>query len=104
MEVLVLISSWLIVFGFILSLTSAFRSIYNHHSPHKFLRYLLFSLFISIAFAIGFAWWADLSNELLLSYYGYDADGMNESEFFRNVKKEDLQAVQELITSQQGIG
>ena len=29
-------------------------------------------------------WWGSYSNDLLLSYYGYDFDAMNETERFRN--------------------
>ncbi len=51
-----------------------------------------------------FAWWADYSDQLLMSHYGYDFDAMNDTERFQNVENENLEKVQQLEIGIFGIG
>lgn len=50
-----------------------------------------------------FGWWSDKSDDLLLSFYGYNFDGMNETEYYQNVKPEYLQKAKEIVNSNGGI-
>lgn len=47
-----------------------------------------------------FAAWADVSNLMLLNYYGYSVDGAN----YENVLPENRERVDSLVTSIMGIG
>ncbi len=51
-----------------------------------------------------FAWWSHESDLILLKHYGYNIDGMSETEFFRNVLPENMDKVKRLETSIMGIG
>ena len=51
-----------------------------------------------------FAWWSHESNLILLKHFGYNMDGMSETEFFGNVLPENLDKVKRLETSVLGIG
>lgn len=69
-----------------------------------FLRYLIFGTIITAAIMWTFAWWADYSDQLLLSNYGYDFDAMNNSDRFVKVKSENLERVKQLEIGYFGIG
>jgi len=51
-----------------------------------------------------FAWWSHETDLILLKHYGYNIDGMSESEFFGNVLPENMDRVKRLETSIMGIG
>ena len=70
----------------------------------KFIWYLLVTIFITSGFTIVFAWWADYSNNLLLSYYGYDSVTMGNTNRFADVLPKDKERVQQLLISVRGIG
>ena len=53
---------------------------------------------------IPFAWWSYTSDLLLLKNYGYDIDGMNETEFYGKVLPENMDKVKSLEISIMGIG
>lgn len=60
-------------------------------------------------FALGilmmiFAWWSYKSDLILLKHYGYNIDGMNDTEFYGNVSPENMEQVRSLETSIMGIG
>ena len=48
--------------------------------------------------------WDDYSTKWLMEYYGYDFDGMSESECYRNVKPSDRVMVEGMLTHIMGIG
>ena len=50
------------------------------------------------------AWWSNKSDQILLSYYGYNIDGMNEAEFYEKVSEKKIERVKELQRSLMGIG
>ncbi len=66
--------------------------------------YLILSLIITLGITWTFAWWTDTSDSLLLSYYGYDFEAMNETDRFNKVKSENLERVKELETANFGVG
>lgn len=51
-----------------------------------------------------FAWWSHESDLILLKHFGYNIDGMSETEFFGNVLPENMDKVKRLETSVMGIG
>lgn len=51
-----------------------------------------------------FAWWSHESDLILLKHYGYNIDGMSESDFFGNVLPENMDKVKRLEISIMGIG
>ena len=60
-------------------------------------------------FALGilmmiFALWSYKSDLILLKHYGYNIDGMNDTEFYGNVSPENMEQVRSLETSIMGIG
>ncbi|MFT3844331.1 MAG: hypothetical protein QM725_04710 [Lacibacter sp.] len=71
---------------------------------YRFLIYFFFGLIITSGLSVLFAWWNYKSDHILLTYYGYNIDGMNEKEFYGNVKPENRERVNELVTSISGIG
>jgi hypothetical protein len=65
---------------------------------------LTLGLIITATITLIFAWWTDISNEILLSHYGYDLDAMNDIERFTNVTEENMKRVKTLEISIMGIG
>ena len=51
-----------------------------------------------------FAWWSYESDLLLLEHYGYNNDGVNETEFYGDVSAENMEQVKRLETSTMGVG
>jgi len=70
----------------------------------KFPLYLILATIITAGIMLTFSLWADTSNQILLKHYGYNFDGMNETEIFGNVAEDDMQRVNELVQSSSGIG
>jgi tartrate dehydratase alpha subunit/fumarate hydratase class I-like protein len=50
------------------------------------------------------AWWSHFQTELLLKYYGFNLDYMNDKEKLENVKPQNLKRVNELGIGYMGIG
>ncbi len=73
-------------------------------SKWHFLSYFILGLVITSGITLTFTWWADYSDKLLLSHYGYDPDAMTASERYANVKRENLVKVKEIEIAYYGIG
>jgi hypothetical protein len=71
---------------------------------YKFIIYALYILILSVLFVLFLAWWGYYSNVILLKHYGYNFDGMNESEYYKNVVKDNLQRAIALKHNIMGIG
>lgn len=71
---------------------------------HKFVLYLLIAVLTTAAITFAFGWWDDTSNQMLLEHYGYNADGLNDTERFGKVSSEKLERVKSIETSMMGIG
>jgi len=71
---------------------------------YKFAAFLTLALIITSILTLIFAWWSDISNEILLSHYGYDFDAMTDEEKFKQVSKENIERVRQLEISLTGIG
>ena len=105
MEALTFIISMILLIGLILSPILLFIGIWKlKKSKFNFLTYLILGLVITAGITLTFAWWADYSDQLLLSHYGYNLDAMNDFERYGNVKSEDLEKVKQIEIGYFGIG
>ncbi|GAA4798413.1 hypothetical protein GCM10023231_28960 [Olivibacter ginsenosidimutans] len=103
MEFLVTTITLTLLVGLLISPILLIRFINRTKIKYKFVSYLTIGVFLTALLTI-FAWWAYTSDLLLLKHYGYDIDGMNETEFYRKVLPENLDKVKSLETSIMGIG
>lgn len=104
MEVIVSTVSFLLLLGLILSPIVILKLVNKSNVKFKFITYLTFGLIMTAFIAPTFAWWADTSDKILLKHYGYDIDGMSESEFYGKVLPKNIDRVKSLETSIMGIG
>ena len=65
-----------------------------------FLQIFIFSSFLIIIFS----WWYDKSNQILLNYYGYNYNALNQLERFSNVLPNNIERVKEIELNSSGIG
>lgn len=80
------------------------RFINRTNIKYKFIVYLTIGIILTAVITLVFAWWTYTSDLLLLKHYGYDIDGMNETEFYGKVLPENMDKVKSLETSIMGIG
>lgn len=104
MEITVSAITYLVFIGLIVCPFFLKNRIEKLQTKNNFLIYLVTIIFASFLMTTVFAWWVNYSDTLLLNYYGYNFDGMNEKEFYRNVAAKDLKRVKELEASISGIG
>ena len=104
MEFLVTAITLTLLVGLLISPILLLRFINRTNIKYKFISYLTIGVFLTALMTIVFSWWADTSDLLLLRHYGYDIDGMNETEFYGKVLPENLDRVKSLETSIMGIG
>jgi hypothetical protein len=71
---------------------------------NNFIIYTISGILITSILTFTLAWWSHLSNEILLSHYGYDFEAMNDIDRFRNITKENFDRVKELRINIVGIG
>ena len=104
MEILIGIITFLLFAGMILCPILILRQINKTKIKFKFITYLVFSLIFTAIIVFIFAYWTYISNLILLDHYGYDSEGMNETEFYGKVLPENMNRVKSLETSVTGIG
>ena len=104
MEFLVTAISLTLLVGLLISPILLLRFINRTNIKYKFISYLTIGVFLTALLTIVFAWWAYTSDLLLLKNYGYNIDGMNETEFYGNVLPEKMDKVKSLEKSIMGIG
>jgi hypothetical protein len=103
METLLTITSWVILFigiGFPIVLLVFLKSKTKYYA----IFYFLIGLLVLDGIIWGASWWSDKSDHILLEYYGYNIDGMNEREFYQNVLPENLERVKSIEISIMGLG
>jgi hypothetical protein len=66
--------------------------------------YFLIGLLLAGVIIYFFAWWSYQSNCFLLEYYGYNINGLNETELFEKVLPENKERVINIEKSIMGIG
>ncbi len=104
MEILIGIINFLLLVGLIICPILLLRQINKTKIKFKFITYLTLGLILTAIIAFVFAWWAYTSDLILLKHYGYNIDGMNETEFYGKVLPENMDKVKSLKTSIMGIG
>lgn len=90
--------------GLLISPLLLLRFINRTNIQYKFITYLTLGVVMTLIIAFVFAWWTYTSDLILLKYYDYDIDGMNETEFYGKVLPENMDKVKSLETSIMGIG
>jgi hypothetical protein len=104
MEILTTILSIILLGGLIISPFLILHRLKGRNVKYKFIVYLTVGVLITATITLLFAWWTDISNEILLSHYGYDFDAMNDIERFTNVTEENMKRVKILEISIMGLG
>jgi hypothetical protein len=104
MEAITTIISLLLFIGLILSPILIIKRQNKLNGKYKFISYLALGLVISAILTFTYAWWSATSDKMLLAHYGYNIDGMNETEFYGKVAPENMEQVKRLETSIMGIG
>ena len=104
METVVTIISLILLGGLVVAPIFIVRRVNRVKVKYKFITYLAIGIIISLLLIATFAWWTDTSDRMLLARYGYNIDGMNESEVYGRVAPENMERVKSLETSVMGIG
>ena len=105
MELLIHITSW--IFLLLLSLIPFLflqSSLKRNSLRFKFWIYFIFTLIVGSVIIFSFAYYVHLSNDFLLTHYGYNDDGLTKSERFIDVSTNNNEVVENLLISQSGIG
>ena len=104
METLITISNFLILGLIIFTPILILIILKRLKTKRTVIIYSLIGLFVLGVLMLIFAWWSHESDLILLKHFGYNIDGMSETEFFGNVLPENMDKVKRLETSVMGIG
>jgi len=104
MEFLLSTITFLLLVGLIIGPIILFRLLNKTNLKFKFAIFVILSLILTAIITFVFAWWAYTSDLIMLKHYGYDLDGMNETEFYGNVLPEHMEKVKSLEMRIMGIG
>jgi hypothetical protein len=104
MEIIITIISLFILIGLALSPIFLVKRLDRLKVKYRFITYLATGTVITMLISLVFAWWTDASDKMLLSDYGYNIDGMNETEFYGEVAPENMERVKSLQKSITAIG
>ena len=101
MQIITTTFSFILLIALIVSPLFLINKLNKLKVKYNFILYLISATIITSILTLFFAWWSHYSNEILLSYYGYKFDSINE---FENVSAENLDEVKKLEISMMGIG
>lgn len=104
MESTTSIISLVLFIGLVLSPILIIKRQFNHKGKNEFISYLTLGIVITTLLTLAFAWWSATSDKMLLVHYGYNIDGMTETEFYEQVAPENMERVKSLEASIMGIG
>ncbi len=104
MESLITISNFLILGLIIIAPILILYILKRLKTKRIVIIYSLIGLSLLGVLILIFAWWSHESDLILLKHFGYNIDGMNETEFFGNVLPENMDKVKRLEASVIGIG
>jgi len=71
---------------------------------YNFTIFLIVGTILTLTLTLISGWWGDISNQILLSHYGYNFDAINDMERYREVARENLERVKRLEINMLGIG
>jgi len=105
METLTTIISFVLLLGMIFTPIILFNRVkkWNRYN-YDFLIYIIIGAIITAGITMVFAWWTGYSNKILLSYYGYNFDAMNDTARYWKVNIENIEKVKKLEIGYFGIG
>ena len=104
MEIFITILNFLIL-GMIIAIPIILLIVLKKFNiKYYFIYYFLIGLFLLGVVSYFFAWWADKSDMMLLEYYGFNFDAMNDTERYGNVLPENMERVKSIEISIMGIG
>ena len=104
MEFFISACTFTLLLGLFISPVLLIRFIQRANIKNAFLFYMFIGVVIAAVLTTLFAWWTNTSDLLLLEHYGYNMDGMNETEFYGNVLPAHLKQVKNLEKNIMGIG
>jgi len=104
MEIIIAGMSLILLVGLILSPIVVLRLVEKSSIKFKFIAYSTVGLVVAAIIALIFAWWTYTSDTMLLKHYGYNIDGMSETEYYSKVLPENMDRVKSLEMSKMGIG
>ena len=104
MEILITISNFLILGLIIIAPILILIILQRLKIKLTVIIYSLIGLSVLGVLMLIFAWWSHESDLILLKHFGYNIDGMSETEFFGTVLPENLDKVKRLEASVMGIG
>ena len=104
MEILTAIISFILLAGLIGFPFLILYRLNKRNIKYKFIAYLTLGVIISATITLTFAWWADTSDQILLSHYGYDFTADNDTERFANVTEGNMERVKSLEYHMMGVG
>lgn len=85
MEIITTIVTFILIVGLISSPFLILQKLLKQKSKYLFISYLIIGIVISIILIVISAWWGYQSNKILLTHYGYNFEGMNEIEDYKQV-------------------
>lgn len=104
MEILIKLISFTLIISLIVFPIFILKQLYKRKTKNIIIFYFTICLIITFLLVLTVAWWSHFSKQLLLSYYGYDFDDLNNIERLQNVAPENLDRVKNLRSSTMGIG
>lgn len=104
MEILFTVFNFLLLILLIISPFFIIQVIKKFNLRYKFITYFLFGLIIAALQILFFSWWNYASDLILLRYYGYNLDGMNEMEYYKDVLPSNKENVKSIVIGVNGIG
>jgi hypothetical protein len=104
METTINIVTFTLLIGLILSPVFIVWRLNKLNVKNKFIIYMTIGVLTTGAITLTFAWWAYISNQMLLEHYGYNFHATNDTERFGKVSSVNLQRVKSLEISNMGIG
>ena len=104
MEALITIISLSLLIGLISSPILIIWRLNKINIKFTFIYYLIIGIVATVFLTLSFAWWTNKSDKILLTYYGYNINGMNDTEFYEKVLPENIKRVKSLEISIMGIG
>ena len=104
METLITIVNLILLGGLIISPLLILYWLNRRNVKYKFFAYLFIGLVTTATITFTFAWWADASDGILLTHYGYNFDTIDDIERYEKVAQENIERVKDLEFSRMGIG
>lgn len=104
MEILFTVFNFLLLILLVISPFFIIKVMKNFNLRYKFIIYLLVGSIISALQILFLSWWNYASELMLLRYYGYNFDGMNEIEYYKDVLPTNKENVKSIVLGVNGIG